>query len=161
MNRSGLSLGRRLAWVALLAVAAGGLLYGEIDDPPLATDADRVYSLAQDFACPVCQGQSVAESDVPVAREIRRQIGVWVSEGRTDDFIRDQLVGFYGEDIDYNPAASGVTSLVWILPIVAGAAAVTGLVIVFRGWRSQADGGVSAEDRALVEAERTAVIDER
>ena len=91
---------------------------------------------------------------MPVAREIRRQIGVWVDDGRTDDFIRDQLVGFYGEDIDYNPAASGVTSLVWILPVVGAAAAVAGLVIVFRGWRVQADLEAAAEDVALVETER-------
>lgn len=154
MSRRRLSTRRRLAWVGAVAVGAGALLFGEIDDPPARTNADRVYDLARDFACPVCQGQSVAESDVPVARTIRREIGVWVSEGRSDDYIRDQLVGFYGEDIDYNPAATGVTSLVWILPVVAGAAAVTGLVIVFRGWREQADLEAAAEDRALVEAER-------
>ncbi len=155
MSRPRLPLSRRLAWVGAVALAAGALLFGEIDDPPAKTNADRVYGLAEDFACPVCQGQSVAQSDVPVAREIRRQIGVWVSEGRTDAYIRDQLVGFYGEDIDYNPAASGVTSLVWILPVVAAAAAVAGLVIVFGGWRIQSDVELSAADAAIVRAERS------
>lgn len=154
MSRRRLSVSRRLAWVGALAIASGALLFGEFADPPPRTNTDRVYRLAQDFACPVCQGQSVAESDVPVAREIRRQIGIWVDDGRTDEFVRDQLVGFYGEDIDYNPAASGLTSLVWILPVVAGAAAVAGLVIVFRGWRMQADLEAAAEDVALVETER-------
>ena len=154
MRRGRLPLGRRLAWVGAIAIAAGALLFGEIDDPPARTNADRVYDLARDFACPVCQGQSVAESDVPVARTIRREIGVWVGEGRSDEYIRDQLVGFYGEDIDYNPSATGVTSLVWILPVVAGAAAAAGLVIVFRGWRNEAELEAAAEDVALVEAER-------
>jgi cytochrome c-type biogenesis protein CcmH len=154
MSPRRLSVSRRLAWVGALAIASGALLFGEFADPPPRTNTDRVYGLAENFACPVCQGQSVAESDVPVAREIRRQIGVWVDDGRTDGFIRDQLVGFYGEDIDYNPAASGVTSLVWILPVVAAAAAVAGLVIVFRGWRVQADLEAAAEDVALVETER-------
>lgn len=149
-----LSLNRRLAWLGVLAVGAGALLFGSVDDPPPSTNADRVYGLAQDFACPVCQGQSVAESDVPVAREIRRQIGVWVDEGRTDAYIRDQLVGFYGEDIDYNPAASGITSLVWIIPVVAGAVAATGLVIVFRGWRTEEVLEAAVEDRRLVREQR-------
>lgn len=154
MSRRRLSIPRRLAWVGALAIASGALLFGEFAERPPRTDTDRVYGLAQDFACPVCKGQSVAESDVPVAREIRREIGIWVDDGRTDEFIRDQLVGFYGEDIDYNPAASGVTSLVWILPVVAGAAATAGLVIVFRGWRMQANLEAEAEDVALVETER-------
>jgi cytochrome c-type biogenesis protein CcmH len=148
------STGRRLAWIGAVAVAAAALLYGVVDDRPPRTDTERVYDLAGDFACPVCQGQSVAESDVPVARAIRREIGVWLSEGRTDDFIRAQLVDFYGEDIDYNPAASGVTSLVWIVPVVALAAALTGLVIVFRGWRNEADLEASPDDIRLVDAER-------
>lgn len=156
MSRRRLSIPRRLAWVGALAIASGALLFGEFADEAPRTNTDRVYGLAQDFACPVCKGQSVAESDVPVAREIRREIGIWVDDGRTDEFIRDQLVGFYGEDIDYNPAASGVTSLVWILPVVAGAAATAGLVIVFRGWRMQAnlEAEAEAEDVALVETER-------
>lgn len=154
MSAGRVSTGRRLAWIGAVAVAAAALLYGVVDDRPPRTDTERVYDLAGDFACPVCQGQSVAESDVPVARAIRREIGVWLSEGRTDDFIRAQLVDFYGEDIDYNPAASGVTSLVWIVPVVALAAALTGLVIVFRGWRSQADLEASADDIRLVDAER-------
>ena len=154
MSRRRLSIPRRLAWVGALAIASGALLFGEFADEPPRTNTDRVYGLAQDFACPVCKGQSVAESDVPVAREIRREIGIWVDDGRTDEFIRDQLVGFYGEDIDYNPAASGVTSLVWILPVVFGAAALTGLVIVFRGWRMQANLEAGAEDVALVETEQ-------
>jgi cytochrome c-type biogenesis protein CcmH len=148
-------MARRLAWVGAAGVATAALLFGGIDDPPPETDADRVYDLARDFACPVCQGQSVAESDVPVARTIRREIGIWVAEGRTDEFIRDQLVGFYGEDIDYNPAASGVTSLVWILPVVGAAAAAAGLVIVFRGWREQARLEAVEADIEIVEAART------
>ncbi len=154
MSRRRLRMSRRLGWVGAIAVATGALLFGALEDPPPETNADHVYGLAQNFACPVCQGQSVAESDVPVARTIRREIGIWVDEGRSDDFIRDQLVGIYGEDIDYNPAASGVTSLVWILPVVAGVAAVAGLVIVFRGWRAKAELDASADDVALVADER-------
>jgi len=123
-----------VSWIAAVTVATAALLYGAIDEGTPETNADRAYELAKDFACPVCQGQSVAESDVPVARNIRRQIRVWVDEGRTDTEIRDELVASFDEDIDYSPPTTGVSVLVWVLPVlvlIGGAAAVT--VVVRRG----------------------------
>ena len=143
---------RRLAsWLAVAALGLSMLVFATVDEGPPLSNADRAYSLAQDFACPVCQGQSVAESDVVVARNIRREIRVWVDEGRSDAFIRDQLVDTFGEDVDYTPSAEGVTALVWILPLVGGAVAVTGLGLVFRRWQRDADLEATDEDHALVE----------
>ena len=129
---------RVVSWTAAAAVAAAAFIYGAVDEGPPRTNADRVHAVAQNFACPVCAGQSVAESDVPVAREIRRQIAVWVDEGRGDDYIRDQLVAAYDADIDYNPSGSGVTSLVWILPVVAAAGGAALLVTMLRPGRRSA-----------------------
>ena len=127
---------RAVSWIAALVVAAGAFLYGAVTEGPPSTNADRVRALAGDFACPVCAGQSVGESDVPVAREIRRQIAVWVDEGRSDTYIRDQLVAAYDADIDYNPSGSGITSLVWILPLLAGGGIATVLVVMLRPGRA-------------------------
>ena len=145
---------RLLSWFALVVVSLSMLVFAAVDEGEPATNADKAYALAKDFACPVCQGQSVAESDVVVARNIRREIRIWVDEGRSDEFIRDQLVANFGEDIDYTPSASGITSLVWILPVVAGAVAVGGLVVVFRRWRDEPDLAASADDEAIVAAAR-------
>jgi len=145
---------RLLSWLLMAAVAASMLVFAAVAEGEPATNADRAYALSKDFACPQCQGQSVAESDVPVARTIRREIRVWVDEGRSDDFIRDQLVANFGEDIDYTPSASGITSLVWILPVVAGAVALGGLVVVFRRWQDAPDLVASADDEAIVAAAR-------
>ena len=145
---------RTTSWVVLVVVSMSTLVFAAVDEGQPATNADRAYSLAKDFACPVCQGQSVAESDVVVARNIRREIRVWVDEGRSDDFIREQLVANFGEDIDYTPSASGITSLVWILPVVAGAVALGGLVVVFRRWRDEPDLTANADDEAIVAAAR-------
>ena len=142
------------SWIGVFVVAGAALLYGAVDEGPPRTNADRAYALAQDFACPVCQGQSVAESDVPVARNIRREIAGWVSEGRTDDEIRDELVAAFGEDIDYNPPATGVSALVWVLPVVVLAGAVVGLVVVFRRNRRATTAEIDPDDEALVAAAR-------
>jgi len=143
-----------MSWAGVVVVALSMLVFATVDEGVPATNADRAYALARDFACPVCQGQSVAESDVPVARSIRREIRVWVDEGRSDEFVRAQLVANFGEDIDYTPSASGVTSLVWILPVVAGAVAAGGLVLVFRRWSDTPDLTASADDEAIVAAAR-------
>ncbi|MYH00955.1 MAG: tetratricopeptide repeat protein [Acidimicrobiaceae bacterium] len=129
---------RAASWLAALVVAAAAFLYGAVAEGPPSTNADRVRDLSEDFACPVCAGQSIAESDVPVAREIRRQIAVWVDEGRSDAYIRDELVAAYDADIDYNPSGSGVTSLVWILPLFAGAGIATVVVVMLRPGRARA-----------------------
>ena len=127
---------RAVSWIAAILVAVAVFLYGAVAEGPPSTNADRVRVLAEDFACPVCAGQSVAESDVPVAREIRRQIAVWVDEGRSDAYIRDQLVAAYDTDIDYNPSGSGITSLVWILPVLAGGGIATVVVVMLRPGRA-------------------------
>ena len=129
---------RAWAWAAAVVVAAGAWLYGAVAPGPPRTNADRVRALAENFACPVCAGQSVAESDVPVAREIRRQIGIWVDEGRSDDYIRDELVAAYDADIDYNPSGAGLTGLVWVLPVVAGVGAAGAVAVMFHRRRTAA-----------------------
>ena len=141
---------RLWAWVGAFVVGVSALLFGAIDEGPPRTNADHAHALARDFACPVCKGQSVAESDVPVAQNIRREIRVWVDEGRSDGYIRDQLVADFGEDIDYSPPASGISALVWILPVVALAGGIAGLTVVFRRWRREAALEASAADVALV-----------
>lgn len=129
---------RAWGWAAVAVVAVGAWLYGAVAPGPPRTNADRVRALAENFACPVCAGQSVAESDVPVAREIRRQIGIWVDEGRSDGYIRDELVAAYDADIDYNPSGAGITGLVWVLPVAAGVGAAGALTVMFHRRRTAA-----------------------
>ena len=129
---------RPLSWIAAAVVATAAFVYGAVDEGPPKTNADRVRTLAEDFACPVCSGQSIGESDVPVAREIRRRIAVWVDEGRSDAYIRDQLVSAYDADIDYNPSGTGVTGLVWVLPVLAAGGIAAVLVVMLRPSRDPA-----------------------
>ena len=145
---------RTMSWIAVVVVALSALVVAAVDEGAPKTNSDRAYALAKDFACPVCQGQSVAESDVPIARTIRRNIRVWVDEGRNEDLIRDELVSNYGEDIDYSPSTDGITSIVWVLPIVGAVAAIAGLTLVFRRWKAEAISEATAADEALVDAAR-------
>ncbi|MEQ8841177.1 MAG: cytochrome c-type biogenesis protein CcmH [Acidimicrobiales bacterium] len=152
---------RRLAlWIAMAVVATSALLYAAIDEGEPRTDADRAYAVSKTIGCPVCDGQSVAESNATVAKNIRISIATWIDEGRSDEFIRAELRAAFGDDVDYTPSADGITSLVWILPVVFGAGALTGLAIVFRRWKQEGDLEASEADTALVEAARAALSDE-
>lgn len=124
-----------VAWALIAAAAAAALLVAAFDAGAPRSNAERAHAIAEDFACPVCQGQSVAESDVVVARNIRREIRIWVDEGRSEDFIREQLVEIYGDDVDYSPAAQGITALLWVLPVMAAAGAVVSAGAVFASRR--------------------------
>ena len=123
-----------LIWVLFLIVAALSLTFSVVSESPPLTNSERVSSLAADFACPVCDGQSLAESDVPVAKTIRATISTMVDDGSSDADIRNFLVSKFGEDIDYNPKGDGLTGLVWVIPVTAGVVALFGTVLILFSW---------------------------
>ncbi len=91
--------------------------------------------MSEDFACPTCDGQSVAESNAVVAQEIRREIRRQVDAGASDQEITEILIAGYDESIDLRPRASGLVGLVWMLPVFALVFASAGLVAAFRRWQ--------------------------
>lgn len=141
---------RRIAWVAVLVIAASSLAVALSTEDPPATDDERAYQLKATTLCPVCDGQNVLESNAAVATAIRRQIDDLVDEGRTDTEIRRFLAQQYGQDTDARPPRSGFASLVWVLPVLAVAVGGAWLALSFRQWRGGRDLDVSDEDRDLV-----------
>jgi cytochrome c-type biogenesis protein CcmH len=139
------------AWVVLAVVTVGALALGTFSGTTPQTPADRVQALSTSIRCPQCLGQSVAESDVTVSREIRRDIARRVEEGQTDDEIRAYYASSFGDDALLSPPTEGIGSVVWILPVVVVIAGGLGLAVALRRWSAGAGGAASADDRALVE----------
>ena len=136
-------------WVALLVVLATALTFGALRDRGPRTDRERVDAIARTIKCPVCSGESVAQSRVPIAASIREEIARRVAEGKSDDEIHALIErGFPGSQLI--PPSSGFASLIWVLPIVAMVLALFGLGAVFRRWRSRPMVAATDEDRALV-----------
>ena len=125
----------RWSWLAVLVILVGGLAYGTLDDSGPRSDAERVRALSDRIACPQCSGQSVAESDVTIARVIRTDIAERVDAGQTDDEIVAELKASYGDDIDLNPSATGLTGVVWVLPVAALIGGLALVVAVLQRWR--------------------------
>lgn len=119
------------AWIVLGVLAAVFLLIATFDSGGPREGADRVQYLSTVYACPQCNGQSVAESNAAVAATIRDFIRVEVSAGATDQEIRDELIRAYGSEVLLTPPAEGVSLVIWILPVVVvvgGAALVVSIV---------------------------------
>ena len=141
---------RRLSWLAMALVALVALVVGLQPDDQARTTEDRIFALAETLKCPTCRSQSVADSEAPSARAIRAEIARRLEGGESEDEIRTYLVSRFGEEILLTPSSSGVTALVWILPVVAVALGAAGLYLAFRRWRQRPSVAASDEDRRLV-----------
>lgn len=142
----------RLAWLVMLGVLIAAFVFATVRDTGERTTDDRINAIAETIKCPTCQGESVSDSNALASREIRRDIARRVEEGQSDDEIRAYYIESYGEEIVLTPSGSGVTALVWVLPVVVSGAAVAGLVLVFRRWRGRSTREVTDDDRRLVDA---------
>jgi len=133
--------------VALLLVLVVALAVGR--GRPSQTVAARTERIAGSIKCPTCQGLSVAQSKAGTARAIYAEIERRVRTGESDDAVRAYLVSRYGEEQLLSPEATGIGSIVWIVPVAGGVIALAAV-----GWvlyRSRPSGsGASAADRALV-----------
>jgi len=78
---------------------------------------DQVSEISYLLMCPVCQGQSVAESNSDLAKDMRSIIRKKVQEGESQKEIISYFVNRYGDSILGSPPAKGVNWLLWLLPL--------------------------------------------
>ena len=141
------------AWVALglvVVVAVAVVLWPSGSQSPSA----RAHDLETQLKCPECQGLSVADSQAPTSRAIRADIKRRIKAGESDGQIRQAYVDTYGESILLTPQDSGVSLLVWILPIVVLALGATGIVFALRRNRGEPHLHATEADERLVEREQ-------
>jgi cytochrome c-type biogenesis protein CcmH len=142
-------------WVLLVFVIAGFLAVGASRATGPQTPDDRIDAIGRRVACPVCDGESVFESQNSASRAIRNQVGELVAE---NDLSDAEIIAFietrYGAEVLLVPRATGFDALVWVLPAVGLVCGIAALAVVFRRWQLEAEGvGDPTEaDRALVEA---------
>ena len=114
------------------AVLANAQAYDELP-PDLEERAQRIYS---GVMCPQCAGQTIDESNAPIAEAMRTAIKAQLRNGAPDDAIMDSLVQSYGEGILASPPTRGFSLLAWLVPPLAlllGAAAVFFAIRNMRG----------------------------
>ena len=137
-------------WLGLGIVLAVALTVAALGARPPATASEQVAAIGQTISCPTCNGESVAQSDADIAKEIRLDLAQRIQRGETPEDVREVYATRYGTGILLTPQSSGVGGLVWILPVVVLVLAVAGVVLAFRRWRGEGSVQASDEDRALV-----------
>jgi len=121
------------------------------DSGPL-TQSERIDEITQRIACPTCNGESVYVSRAAAAEAIRKQVARDVGAGvMSDDQIVGSIANTFQSKVLLLPRATGIDSLVWILPIAALVCSLAGLGAVFRRWKKQNANVASPEDVAMVE----------
>lgn len=140
--------------VAALLLAAAQLAHGqasELPRPDPVTES-RLKGLAEELRCLVCQNQTIADSNAPLAHDLRNQIREQIARGRTDSDIRDYMVERYGDFVLYRPPLRATTVLLWVGPFVLllAGAGTFGYIVRRRSRSSQAE--LSLERREAIEA---------
>ncbi len=95
------------------------------EDPEMQARYGHIIS---EVRCLVCQNQTIKDSNVFLAADLRREIRRMMTEGMTDTEIADFLVARYGDFVLYNPRKSGRTLILWITPALL--IGVGGIVLV-------------------------------
>jgi cytochrome c-type biogenesis protein CcmH len=124
-------------WLILLAGALGGGAahaqpaqaldaYGQLKDPALQARFERI---ALQLRCLVCQNESIADSNVELAADLRRQVREMLVAGKSDDAIFKFMTDRYGEFVRFNPPLEPKTLLIWGAPFIM---LVLGVIIIYR-----------------------------
>ena len=90
--------------------------------------------LEDQIMCPVCAGETLAQSDSPAAAQVKRFIQARIAAGDTRSEIKDKLVAEYGTRILAAPPKHGFDLLAWVLPLVGVVAAAGILALLAWQW---------------------------
>ena len=130
------------------ALAAALLFAGAAFAAP--DDEERYRALIAELRCLVCQNQSIAESNAPLAEDLREQVRVQIAAGKNDAEIIAFLTERYGDFVRYRPAFKGRTLLLWLGPFALLALAGTVAVVFIRRSRA-APAAAAADPRRLAQ----------
>ncbi len=134
------SLRRIAVLVVVCSLPSGALMAASQIDTFSFTDEfqERRYrALIEEFRCPKCLNTNLAGSDAPIARDLRKVVyRLVVTQGMSDQEVRDYLHARYGDFILYDPPFNSKTWYIWLVPIALGALALLVLLRLVRGARS-------------------------
>jgi cytochrome c-type biogenesis protein CcmH len=109
----------QMLFAALLTFA--GVAHAQAIEPmPFKDHAQelRFQHLTHQLRCPMCQNETLADSNAPIARDLRNQIFQMMQQGRSDEEIKQYLVARYSRFVLYDPPLTPGTWLLWFGPLL-------------------------------------------
>jgi cytochrome c-type biogenesis protein CcmH len=111
-----------LIFICLLAVSFSTFAQIRSVPEPLVfsnqQQQERFDKLTQELRCMVCQNQNLADSDAPLAHDLRREVHKMLQAGRSDEQIKQFMVTRYGDFVLYRPPVQKNTYLLWLGPFI-------------------------------------------
>lgn len=132
----------------LAGIAQAGIVTFEFENEE---QRQRFYQLGNELRCPKCQNQNIADSDAPIAEDLRNEVFRLLNEGYDNREIIDYMVMRYGDFVRYRPAFNAQTAALWLAPGVFLFGAI-GILVFMLIRRRGNTGGV--ENSQLSEAEQ-------
>ena len=123
-----------MSWLLVIILLIPSLAAAE-EARPLADNTQvevRLKTLAVELRCLVCQNQTLADSNAPLAEDLRREVREMITKGMSDREIIDFLVQRYGDFVLYRPPWKATTTLLWLGPFLLLIAGATALVLALR-----------------------------
>jgi cytochrome c-type biogenesis protein CcmH len=123
-----------MKWLLVIILLIPSLVAAE-EARPLADNPQveaRLKTLAVELRCLVCQNQTLADSNAPLAEDLRREVREMITKGMSDREIIDFLVQRYGDFVLYRPPWKATTTLLWLGPFLLLIAGATALVLALR-----------------------------
>jgi len=132
------------AVLAFALAAAGAVEAPEVGDNPAAER--HMMQLATELRCLQCQNQTLADSNAPLAVDLRQEIRELIAKGQTDQQIKEYLAARYGDFVFYRPPVKSETLLLWFGPALLVLGGLLALYITLRRRLARLEAeGVTAE----------------
>ena len=142
-----------MRWLLVIILLIPSLAAAE-EARPLADNPQieaRLKTLAVELRCLVCQNQTLADSNAPLAEDLRREVREMIAKNMSDREIIDFLVQRYGDFVLYRPPWKASTTLLWLGPFLLLIAGATALVLALRRRQKKlADVSLSEEEHNRV-----------
>ena len=147
-----------LALALLLGPAPAGAIVFEPREFASEAAQARYKTMIAELRCLVCQNQNIAESNAPLAQDLRREVYQMIEAGRSDRDILDFMVQRYGDFVLYRPPLNAVTLALWAGPALL---AVLGFAFLLRALarRRRESGGAHAPLSAQEQARLATLVD--
>lgn len=117
-------------------------------------DIARFQTLAEELRCPKCQNQNLADSNAPVASDMRDKVYELMQEGKSNQEVVDYMVARYGDFVRYRPPVRTNTFLLWFGPLMLFIIGALVLVVVRRSSSKRELTPLSAEEQQKLAALR-------
>ena len=122
----------------MAALASAVIETYEFSSPELE---QRYQLLSAELRCPKCQNQNIADSNAPIAQDLRKLLYEQLEEGATNEQILDYMVSRYGDFVRYRPAFDSSTAVLWLAPVLLFLAAIIVVFLSLRQRKGSGSGG--------------------